>query len=120
MRVISTPKAIEAVNRVKAGGRENLVMVLGTGCCDSTAPYLYDNYVPEPDAEPVGEIEGVPVLAPAWLAKLYHGDAALVVDVDEGVLNDSFSLESEYDCRFTLRMPQAKEERARAELNAPQ
>jgi len=29
----------------------------------------------------------------------------LEVDVDQGVPNDSFSLESEYDCRFTLRAP---------------
>lgn len=86
-------------------GRSNLVMVLGTGCCDSTAPYLYDNYLPEPDARAVGELEGVPILAPGWLADLYSGDSTLVVDVDEGVVNDSFSLESEYDCRFTLRVP---------------
>jgi hypothetical protein len=26
------------------------------------------------------------------------------VDVDQEVVNDSFSLESEYDCRFTLRV----------------
>lgn len=80
-------------------------MVLGTGCCDSTAPFLYDRYLPEPDAEPVGEIDGVAVLAPAWLARLYPGDEELVVDVDLGVVNDSFSLESEYDRRFTLRVP---------------
>ncbi|MCA1832475.1 MAG: hypothetical protein ABR548_03145 [Actinomycetota bacterium] len=75
--------------------------------CDSTAPFLYDNYLPEPGSEPVGEVDGIQVLAPGWLAKLYDGDATLVVDVDEGVLNDSFSLESEYDCRFTLRAPAA-------------
>lgn len=114
MRVESTPKAAEVVRRVRAEGRENLVMVLGTGCCDSTAPYLYDNYLPEPDSESVGEVEGVEILAPGWLAKLYGGDATLTVDVDEGVLNDSFSLESEYDCRFTLRAPASAEERARA------
>jgi hypothetical protein len=27
-----------------------------------------------------------------------------VLDVDQGVQSDSFSLESEYDCRFTLRV----------------
>src|SRR5205085_10752752 len=30
---------------------------------------------------------------------------SLQVDVDAGVPNDSFSLESEYDCRLTLRKP---------------
>jgi uncharacterized protein (DUF779 family) len=111
MKVDATPAAVDVVRRVKTDGRENLLMVLGTGCCDSTAPFLYDNYIPEPDAEPVGEVDGVTVLAPRWLAELYQGDAMLTVDVDEGVLNDSFSLESEYDCRFTLRVPDTHAER---------
>lgn len=79
-------------------------MVLGTGCCDSTAPFLYDRYVPGPDAVRVGEIAGVPVLAHGWLAKLYADGEGLVLDVDEGIQSDSFSLESEHDCRFTLRV----------------
>ena len=113
MNVSVTPDASKIVRRVREDGRSNLIMVLGTGCCDSTAPFLYDNYIAEPDSESVGEIEGVQILAPGWLAKLYAGDATLTVDVDEGVLNDSFSLESEYDCRFTLRVPASKEEQAR-------
>jgi uncharacterized protein (DUF779 family) len=106
MRVEATARAAEVVRRVRAGGRDELVMVLGTGCCDSTAPYLYDRYLPEPDARPVGAVEGVPIYAPGWLADLYPGEETLVLDVDEGVANDSLSLESEYDCRFTLRLPE--------------
>jgi uncharacterized protein (DUF779 family) len=79
-------------------------MMLGDGCCDSTAPFLYDRYEPEPDAVPVGEIAGVPVLAHRWLAELYGDRPELEVDVDEGLANDSLSLESEYDCRFALRV----------------
>jgi uncharacterized protein (DUF779 family) len=111
MKIATTPTAEQVVRRVREDGRENLVMVLGTGCCDSTAPFLYDNYLPEPDAQPIGEIEGVQILAPRWLADLYPDGEGLVVDVDEGVLNDSFSLESEYDCRFTLRVPEKTEQR---------
>jgi uncharacterized protein (DUF779 family) len=80
-------------------------MVLGTGCCDSTAPFLYDHYLLEPGAVRVGEVAGVEVFAHAWLAKLYDGERTLVVDVDEGVVNDSLSLESDLDCRFTLQVP---------------
>ena len=111
MNVTVTGAAEGMVRRVRTEGRENLIMVLGTGCCDSTSPFLYDNYLPEPDAEPVGTIDGVPIMAPKWLADLYPGDAGLVVDVDAGVANDSFSLESEYDCRFTLRVPAKPEQR---------
>jgi uncharacterized protein (DUF779 family) len=111
MNVTVTSKAEEIVRRVRDDGRENLIMVLGTGCCDSTSPFLYDNYIPEPDSQPVGIIEGVQIMAPKWLADLYPADEGLVVDVDAGVLNDSFSLESEYDCRFTLRVPARPEQR---------
>src|SRR5438309_1877907 len=105
MRLSVTPEAEKVVRRVRSDGRTNLIMVLGTGCCDSTSPFLYDNYLPEPGSEPVGTIDGIEIVAPKWLAELYPGDEGLVVDVDAGVLNDSFSLESEYDCRFTLRVP---------------
>jgi uncharacterized protein (DUF779 family) len=105
VRVEPTTAAEATVRKVAESGRQDLVMVLGTGCCDSTAPFLYDRYIPGPDAVEVGDIAGVPVLAHGWLAKLYAGSDGLVLDVDEGVQSDSFSLESEYDCRFTLRVP---------------
>jgi uncharacterized protein (DUF779 family) len=111
MRIDATSAAEATVRRVREAGRENLVMVLGTGCCDSTAPYLYDNYLVEPDAQDVGAVDGVHVWAPRWLADLYPGEERLTVDVDKGVVNDSFSLESEYDCRFTLRAPERADRR---------
>jgi uncharacterized protein len=103
MKVSAKPAAEAAIRRVAESGRDQLVMVLGTGCCDSTAPFLYDRYYPGSDVLEVGRIAGVPLFAHRWVAELY-GDGHLEVDVDEGVPNDSFSLESEFDCRFTLRV----------------
>jgi uncharacterized protein (DUF779 family) len=106
MRVTATARAETVVRKVAEAGREQLVMVLGTGCCDSTAPFLYDRYYAGSDVEEVGRVAGVPVLAHRWLADLYAG-GALEVDVDEDSPNDSFSLESDFDCRFTLRVAPA-------------
>jgi uncharacterized protein (DUF779 family) len=105
VNVGATPQAETIVRKVAASGREDLVMVLGTGCCDSTAPFLYDRYYAGPDTVRVGEVAGVPVFAHRWLADLYAEGDGLEIDVDEQVLSDSLSLESEYDCRFTLRLP---------------
>jgi uncharacterized protein (DUF779 family) len=105
VQVRATPAAEATIRRVIDSGRTDLLLVLGTGCCDSTAPFLYDNYYPGTDAVPVGEVAGVPVVAPPFLTKLYPGSDGLVVDVDDGVLSDSFSLEAELGCRFTLRLP---------------
>jgi uncharacterized protein (DUF779 family) len=99
----ATPAAEAVVRRVQAQGRDRLVMVLGTGCCDSTAPFLFDRYYLGSDVEAVGRVGDVPVYANIWLAELLRG-GGLEVDVDEEAPNDSFSLESELDCRFTLRM----------------
>jgi uncharacterized protein (DUF779 family) len=104
MRVHSTPKAQAVVRRVAESGRDGLVLVLGSGCCDSTAPFLYDRYEVSGDSVRVGDVAGVPVFAPGWLAAAY-GEDGLEIDANEGAPNDSFSLESEFDCRLTLRAP---------------
>jgi uncharacterized protein (DUF779 family) len=104
MEVRATPQAEAVVRKVAGSGREDLVMVLGTGCCDSTAPFLYDRYYPGPDVLEVGRVADVPVFAHRWLADLYSAAERLEVDADRGVINDSFSLESEHDARFTLRV----------------
>jgi uncharacterized protein (DUF779 family) len=107
MRVSVTTGAENAVRAVTASGREELVMVLGTGCCDSTAPFLYDRYYPGPDVVEVGWVAGVPVLAHRWLADLYAKEDGLEIDVDRDAVSDSFSLETDHGCRLTLRLPES-------------
>jgi uncharacterized protein (DUF779 family) len=107
MRVIATDEVEAVVRRVAESGRKDLVLVLGTGCCDSTAPFLYDRYYPGPDVVEVGRVAGVPVLAHTWLAKLYAEGDGLELDVDEDPVADSFSLETEYGHRLTLRARRA-------------
>lgn len=102
MRIVATETAAETVRMVRAAGRDDMVMVLSNGCCEATAPYLYDHYLPDPDTVLVGEIEQVRVLAPVWLARMYPEDE-LLVDVEQDVIDDSFSLETEHDRRFVLR-----------------
>ena len=114
MKLRATETAARVVEGVAAEGREDLVMVLGTGCCDSTAPYLYDRYYPGHDAVLVGAVEGVPVFAHGWLADLYAEGEGLQLDCREDVLSDSFSLESELGCRLTLRIAIPQEGRAAA------
>lgn len=105
MQVAATPRAEDAVREVAREGRQDLVVVLGTGCCDSTAPFLYDRYYPGPDVVRVGDVAGVPVFAPRWLAELYEGSDGLEIDADDGIDGDSFSLETEHGRRLTLRLP---------------
>ena len=105
MKVTGTAAAALFVERAKRDRRGTLVFTIGTGCCESTAPFLYEDFWPGPDSESVGEVAGVAVFAPEYLRALYPGDEGVVVDVDEGLMAESMSIETEYGCRFILRDP---------------
>ncbi len=105
MHVTGTEAAARIVERAKRDRRGALVFTIGTGCCESTAPFLYEDFWPGPDHEPVGEVAGVPVYAPAYLRALYPGDDGAVIDVEDGLMAESLSIETEYSCRFVLRDP---------------
>jgi uncharacterized protein (DUF779 family) len=105
LRVTGTAAAARIVEQAKRDRRGALVFTIGTGCCESTAPFLYEDFWPGPDSEPVGEVAGVPVYAPEYLRALYAGDDGVTVDVEEGSMAESMSIETEYGCRFILRDP---------------
>jgi len=102
--VNGTEAAARIVERAKRDRRGALVFTIGTGCCESTAPFLYEDFWPGPDSEAVGEVAGVPVFAPAYLRALYPGTEGVTVDVEESMA-ESMSIETEYGCRFVLRAP---------------
>ena len=103
MLVTGTPAAAAVVERAARDRRGSLSFTIGTGCCESTAPFLYEDFWLGPDQEQVGEIAGVAVFAPEYLRRLYRDDDGVVVDAVEGVLLESFSIETEYGVRFILR-----------------
>lgn len=102
MQVTATDRAravIEEMGRRRAG---TLTVTIGTGCCESTAPFLYEDFWPGPDQEAVGEVAGVTVFAPEYLRVNYPGDDGVTLDVvDE--LAESLSVETELGCRLILR-----------------
>ena len=103
MLVTATDRAARVVERMRARRSGRLTITIGTGCCESTAPFLYEDFWPGPDAEPVGEVAGVSVYAPEYLRALYPGNDGVVIDVDDGLMAESMSIETEYGCRFVLR-----------------
>ena len=103
MQVTGTAAAERIVERAKRDRRGALVFTIGTGCCESTAPFLYEDFWPGPDQEEVGTVAGVPVFAPAFLRALYPDDDGVVIDVEDGLMAESLSIETEYLCRFVLR-----------------
>jgi len=103
LKVTGTPAAARVVERARQDRPGELVFTIGTGCCESTAPFLYEDFWPGPDSEPVGEVAGVTVFAPEYLRVLYPGSDGVVIDVDDELMAESMSIETEYGCRFVLR-----------------
>ena len=102
MRVSATDAAAGVVRRARSTRQGVLTITLGTGCCESTAPFLYEDFWPGPDQEPVGTVGDVVVYAPDYVRALYPGDESVTLDViDE--LAESLSIETEWGCRLVLR-----------------
>ena len=105
VEVVLTPSASDALGRTRAERGADLTFVIGNGCCDSTAPFLFASYVAGPGERHVGEVEGVPVFLDAALADLFDG-YEVVIDAGPDPGGDSFSCETELGLRFSMeRVP---------------
>lgn len=102
MRIEATKRAESIIDRVKGVRSGRLTITIGTGCCESTAPFLYEDFWPGPDSEQVGEVADVPVYAPEYLRKLYPGTESVTLDVVDELV-ESLSVETEFGCRLVLR-----------------
>lgn len=103
--VVLTDSARDALSRTREGRGPDLTFVIGNGCCDSTAPFLFASYMPGPAEERVGEVEGVPVLLETGLVELFDG-YEVVIDAAPDPGGDSFSCETELGVRFSMeRVP---------------
>ena len=105
IEVVLTDAAADALRRVRGERGDDLALVIGNGCCDSTAPFLFSQYAAGPAEEQVGEVDGVPVLLEEALVDLFAG-REVVIDAHDDPGGDSFSCETEFGLRFTMqRLP---------------
>ena len=105
VRVVLTDAAAEVVARVRATRGGDLSLVIGNGCCDSTAPFLFEGYLQGPNEREVAVLDGVRVLLDEAIARSFEG-REVVVDAGGDPQPDSFSCESELGFRFFLdRLP---------------
>jgi uncharacterized protein (DUF779 family) len=103
VRIDATPLAATVVAHVRAARPgERLVFVVGSGCCEGTAPHLFGSYTLTPEQERVGEVAGVGVFADGHVRRLY-AERTLVLDAEEDPLADGFSAEIPLGWRFVLR-----------------
>lgn len=102
MRIEATQTAVDVIERAKHVRDGRLTITIGTGCCESTAPFLYEDFWPGPDQAVVGEVAGVSVYAPEYLRNLYPEGESVTLDVVDEMV-ESLSIETEFGCRLALR-----------------
>lgn len=102
MRITATDRARDVVARMAERRPGVLTVTIGTGCCESTAPFLYEDFWPGPDQAEVGDVDGVKVYAPQYLRDLYPGEQSMVLDVADEMA-ESLSIETELGIRLVLR-----------------
>jgi uncharacterized protein (DUF779 family) len=104
--VVLTDAARDVIGRVRERRGSDLSLVIGNGCCDSTAPFLFAGYFAGPNERQVAVIDGVRVFVEDGIAGSFAG-REVVIDAGKGVAQpDSFSCESELGYRFTIdRLP---------------
>jgi uncharacterized protein (DUF779 family) len=97
-----TPRAVEVLARVRAGRSGALSFTIDGGCCEGTAPHLFEDAVITSAAEKVGEVEGVPVYLQSAMIEPYR-EADVAIDVVDEPMSEAMSLETEFGLRFVLR-----------------
>ncbi len=107
MRITASARAAEVVAEMATRRSGTLTVTIGTGCCESTAPFLYEDFLPGTDMEPVGAVpvagaDDVVIWAPEYLRRLYPGDQGPQIEVADE-LGESLSVETELGVRLVLR-----------------
>src|SRR5262245_11338669 len=97
-----TRRAAEVVARIRNERRGTLTFTIDGGCCEGTAPHLFEDAVLTPASQQIGEVAGVPVYLQPAMKDIYCA-AAVTIDVVDEPLSDSMSLETEQGLRFVLR-----------------
>lgn len=103
MTLVATAAALAVLERLRRQDPEaGFVLVLGSGCCEGTAPHLFRDYVLTPEHRRMGEVAGIPVYGDAHVRGLY-GQRPLTLDAEADPTADGFSAEIALGWRFVLR-----------------
>ena len=97
-----SPRAAEVVARVRRERSGPLTFTIDGGCCEGTAPHLFEHAVLTAESAKIGEAEGVPVYLQPAMVPVY-AEAEITIDVIDDPTADAMSLETEYGLRFVLR-----------------
>jgi uncharacterized protein (DUF779 family) len=97
-----TDGAAAAIRAVRAARRGVLTITIDGGCCEGTAPHLYEDYVVPAGAVEIGRIDGIAVFVPGHFGEQYAA-TRVTLDVIDDPMSDALSLETSQGKRLVMR-----------------
>ena len=94
--------AADVIREVRSDRSGTLTITIDGGCCEGTAPHLYENYIVPAGCIEIGRFDGIPVYVPGALGEQY-ADARVTIDVVDDPVSDAMSLETSLGKRLVLR-----------------
>lgn len=101
-KLIVSESAATVLREIRAHSSGRLTISIDGGCCEGTAPHLYENYLLPYGVHEIGRAEDIPVFIPQHLKDNYAG-AAVRIDVIDDEMSDAMSLETALGKRLVLR-----------------
>jgi uncharacterized protein (DUF779 family) len=101
-KVTTTDDAVSVLRQVRERRGGTLTISIDTGCCEGTAPHLYEDYILPYGSTEIGRSGDIPVFVPPHLSALYE-NASILIDVVDEEASDAMSLETSLGKRFVLR-----------------
>jgi len=96
-----TERAAEMLRRIRSERSGTLTITIDSGCCEGTAPNLYDNYLVPSGFVEIGRAEGIPVLVPPHVADQWLA-TPVTLDLIDDDSSDAMSIETEHGVRLFL------------------
>ena len=90
------------LRRVRAERSGVLTITIDGGCCEGTAPHLYEDYVVPYGSLAIGDAEGITIFVPPSFTGQYE-NAAITLDLIDQPLSDVLSIETEHGVRLVMR-----------------
>lgn len=101
-------KANRFIQTIRESSNDELVMFVGSGCCEGPVPQLFkksETIIPsQHETVYKNNLLTIYFIQPIT----YHPDLHYFIDLKTNVINDSFSIESQYDCQFVLQIKDEK------------
>ena len=94
--------AATVIREVRSSRGGTLTITIDGGCCEGTAPHLYEDYVVPAGCVEIGRFDDIPVYVPGALGEQY-ADARVTIDVIDDPVSDALSLETSLGKRLVLR-----------------